>query len=124
MLKTHTPDFRPDLAGPMRVLVREDSNYRFIDLNEVSFFEFSGRSLSIWYAGRRLRLSGSYTGLEQRLDARRFFRISKTCIINLSHVTDVDLNPGGRLNMRIKNCDHKLPASAEHSKIFMTELSL
>lgn len=101
-LRTTTADPEPGVAGmgptgaaPERLLARKGSVYRVVKAREVTHF-VSENSLTKLVAGdQHYWMQPTLNELEERLDAARFFRVSRAAIVNLDAVREVAPLPGG-----------------------------
>ena len=107
-----------------QVLVREDYRYHLINLNEVSFFEYSGRQMSICYYGKKMRLQGQFSDLEAKLDKKKFFRASPKVIVNLEKIKEVYPFGVRQIKLVVGECAEHVVCSPEQTTEFVNRLSL
>lgn len=110
--------------NPVQVLVREDYQYRLIDLNEVEYFEFYGRNLFVFMNGRRSRLQGNFSDLESRLNRKRFFRINSRYIVNTSKIQAIKMQGTASLGIKLHGYEKWLKVSPQNTTQFVYERSL
>ena len=61
----------------------------------------NGKTIAIDHAGKRYRLKQRLYELEELLDPHKFVRISHSEIVNLSHITALDLSLSGTIRMTL-----------------------
>jgi two-component system LytT family response regulator len=90
--------------GPLEQLfIRDGPRCWFVPLREVSVFCAEGNYVRLLWGKERPLLSRSLAALEQKLDARRFFRANRAQIINLDFIQQVETGEGGRLHVQLRN---------------------
>jgi two-component system LytT family response regulator len=72
------------------LLVREGSEAWLVTLSDVSVIEAAGNYVQLHFGDRRPLLLHTMAALERRLDPERFFRASRSQIVNLDHVERFD----------------------------------
>ena len=97
--------------GPLsRLFVRVGRNIVPVAVAEVAWFEAMGDYVVAHAGGSRHVLHLALGHLEARLDARRFARIHRTCIVNLDRVQAFRPEPGGQLVAELRD-GTRLPVS-------------
>jgi two-component system LytT family response regulator len=94
---------RAQRAGPARFLVRNASHYLVINESKVFYFTSEGGLTKLVAEGAQYWMEPTLNELEQRLDAARFFRVSRAALINLNAVAEVFPMPGGSGEVQLKN---------------------
>ena len=94
---------RAQRVGPVRFLVRSASNYLVVAENRVLYFLSEGGLTKLVGESAQYWMDPTLNELEQRLDAARFFRISRAALINLNAVAEVLPMPGGSGEVLLKN---------------------
>jgi two-component system LytT family response regulator len=94
---------RTQRAAPTRFLVRNASHYLVINENRVFSFTSEGGLTKLVAEGGQYWMDPTLNELEQRLDAARFFRVSRAALINLNAVAEVFPMPGGSGDVLLKN---------------------
>jgi two-component system LytT family response regulator len=74
-----------------RLLVKEDGRMFFITAGDIDWVEAAGNYAKVHVAGRVHLVRETMTGLEGRLDPRRFARIHRSTIVNLDRVREMAL---------------------------------
>jgi two-component system LytT family response regulator len=77
---------RPSL---LRLLVHQRDRSYFVRIDEVDYLESDGNYIRVHTAQRRCRVRGTLARLATRLDPDRFRRISRTCVVNLDRVREI-----------------------------------
>ena len=72
-------------------------------LREVSLLTSEGNYVRLPWGKERPLLGRSLTSLEQKLDAKRFFRANRAQIVNLDFVQQVEAGDGGRLHVQLRD---------------------
>jgi two-component system LytT family response regulator len=94
---------RSQRAGPARFLVKSAANYRVVGEARVLYFDSEDGLTRLVSDGAQYWMDPTLNELEQRLDATRFFRVSRAALINLNAVAEVHPLPGGSGEVLLKN---------------------
>jgi two-component system LytT family response regulator len=79
-----------------RFLVYSESRYLVVPANEVAYFEsLDGLTRLVTKTGKAYWMDLSIQEIEQRVDQRTFFRISRAVLVSLNTVGEVHPLPGG-----------------------------
>jgi len=62
-------------------------------------------------------LARSLTALEQKLDAKRFFRANRRQLVNLDFIQQVELGEGGRLHLQLRD-GPEIEVSRRQARLF------
>jgi two-component system LytT family response regulator len=81
----------PPAVPADRLLVKEDGRMFFISAGDIDWVEAAGNYAKLHVAGRVHLVRETMTGLEGRLDPRRFARIHRSTIVNLDRVREMAL---------------------------------
>ena len=82
-------------APPDRLVIRSGGRVSFLPLDELDYAEAADNYVEL-HAGKQVHLlRETLTRLEQRLDPRRFLRIHRSTIVNVSRVRELRALPGG-----------------------------
>ena len=90
------------LAPDRPLLVREGDRTLLVRLGEVEWIEAAGNYVQLHFGGHRPLLLHSLAALERRLDPERFFRASRSAVVNLDRVDRFDTGVRGELIARLK----------------------
>ena len=90
-------------SGPARFLVRSGAHYMVIGEARVLYFGTEGSLTKAVTENGQYWMDPSLNDLERRLDAARFFRISRAALINLNAVTEVIPEAGGSGEVTLRN---------------------
>ena len=85
-----------------RLLVRAGDRFRIIPQNEVVYFSSEGGLTRLHTRDHQYVLDPTLNDLEERLDSRRFYRISRAAVVNLDAVTEVRPLIGGAASVALK----------------------
>lgn len=94
---------RSQRSHQARFLVRNASHYLVINETRVLYFASDGGLTKLVTDGAQYWMDPTLNELEERLDAARFFRISRAALINLNAVGEVFPMPGGSGEVLLKN---------------------
>jgi two-component system LytT family response regulator len=90
-------------AAPLEQLfIKDGPRCWFVPLRAVSLFTSEGNYVRLHWGKERPLLGRSLTSLEQKLDAKRFFRANRAQIVNLDFVQQVETGDGGRLHLQLR----------------------
>lgn len=89
-----------------RIAVRSGDTYGFIPLDDVSFFMADdGLTFAVTASGKRHLVNYTIAALEPQLDPRRFFRVTRGCIISIDAIGKVSAYFNSRLKITVKGHD-------------------
>jgi two-component system LytT family response regulator len=89
--------------GPARFLVRNASHYTVVGEARVLYFSSEDGLTRLVGDGAQYWMDPTLNELEERLDPARFFRVSRSALINLNAVAEVFPLPGGSGEVLLKN---------------------
>ena len=92
-------------------------------LREVSVFSAEGNYVRLQWGKERPMLGRSLAALEERLDARRFFRANRRQIVNLELIRNVELGEGGRLHVQLRD-GPEIEISRRQARLFRARTSV
>jgi two-component system, LytTR family, response regulator len=90
-------------GAPSRFLARRGNVYRVVQAREVLCFVSENGLTKLQAASEHYWMAPSLNDLEARLDARRFFRVSRAVIVNLDAVKEVVPTAGGHGEVRLSD---------------------
>ena len=96
---------RPAPIGPTRFLVKSGAHYTVVPEARVLYFASEEGLTKLVADAGHYWMDPTLNDLEQRLDAARFFRISRAAVVSLGAVAEVHPMPGGSGEVRLKNGD-------------------
>ena len=88
---------------PARFLAKHGSRYQVVPADAVLLFTSEGGLTQLRTAEQRYWKQPSLTELDTRLDPARFFRVSRSDIVNLDAVREVKPVPGGHGAAKLSN---------------------
>lgn len=94
---------RSQRPGPARFLVKSGAHYVVVGEAKVLYFSSEEGLTRLVADGARYWMDPTLNELEARLDAKRFFRVSRSALINLNAVGEVHPMPGGSGEVLLKN---------------------
>jgi two-component system LytT family response regulator len=90
-------------GGLTRFLVRRASHYLVVPAASAEYFEsVDGLTRLVTGSGQSHWIDPSLQDLEERMDSRIFFRISRSAVVNLSAVIELHPLPGGSAEVLLK----------------------
>ncbi len=105
--KSHTDDLnqviRGRRTGPARFLVKNASRYLVISESKVLYFSSEGGLTRLVAEASHYWMDPTLNEVEQRLDPGRFFRISRSALVNLNAISEVHPQAGGSGEVLLKN---------------------
>jgi two-component system, LytTR family, response regulator len=106
-----------------QLFVRDGPRCWFVPLREVSVFTAEGNYVRLQWGGARPLLGRSLVALEEKLDARRFFRANRRQIVNLDFIESVELGEGGRLHVQLRD-GPEIEISRRQARLFRARTSV
>jgi two-component system LytT family response regulator len=100
-----------------QLFVRDGPRCWFVPLREVSLFTAEGNYVRLSWGKSRPLLGRSLSTLEEKLDARRFFRANRQQIVNLDFIENVELGVGGRLHLQLRD-GPEIEVSRRQARLF------
>ena len=88
---------------PERIASRLGDRLRFLDLENVTYFFAEDKLTYAVQDGKSHSVDYTIAELEKKLDPRKFFRIHRSTIVNLSWIKEITSLPGTALNVRLKD---------------------
>jgi len=85
-----------------RLFLRDGDRCWFVPLREVKLFTAEGNYVRLSWDKIHPLLGRPLSGLEPRLDPKRFFRANRQQIINLEYIESVELGVNGRLHVQLR----------------------
>lgn len=89
--------------GPQRLVVRNGERYDFVPLETIDWIESADSYVKIHCGGKELLLHETLTSLETRLDPRRFARIHRQRIINVSRLVAIHPILNGTYELELRS---------------------
>lgn len=105
------------------VLLEDGAKCKLVQLQDVRYFETCGNYSKCYFNGGMLLINRSLNYLENRLSNQTFFRANRQFIINLYHVTDVNLISNSKYRI-IMSCGKEIFISRRRSQYFREALSI
>jgi len=121
LAKVQAPVLTP--AALEQLFVRDGPRCWFVPLREVSVFSAEGNYVRLQWGKVRPLLGRSLVALEEKLDARRFFRANRRQIVNLDFIASVELGEGGRLHVQLRD-GPEIEISRRQARLFRARTSV
>lgn len=106
-----------------KVFVREGDRCWFVQVRNIRLLESEGNYTRIHFDDQKPQLFRSLTAMEERLDARHFFRANRKQVINLAWVDGIEPWFSGGLLVRLKG-GLKVELSRRQAQEFRERMSL
>ncbi len=89
-----------------RFLIRIGDKYKSVPVGEISHFHINDRSVFLSdFHGRDYGIDYSLEQLQSMVDARKFFRINRECIVNIDSITLMHSYSSSRLQLTLRNSE-------------------
>ena len=105
------------------MFVRDGERCWLVDVAEIRLFEAEGNYARVYFGSNRPLILKSLQALEARLHPAVFFRVSRSAIINLHAVENVETDVDGGLMVALKG-GPAVKVSRRQSRRLRDELSL
>lgn len=111
------------LSKDAQIFIKDGEKCWFVKLDSVRLFESEGNYVRLYFDENKPLILKSLNNLEERLDDKQFFRVSRKHIINLSCITKVDpwFNNGLRVTL---NSGEQIEISRRQSLRFKELMAL
>lgn len=106
-----------------QVFVKDGDKCWFVSLANIRLFESDGNYIKVYFDGNRPMIHKSLNALDEKLDARSFFRASRKHIVNLSWVETIEPWFNGGLMVKLRGGD-KVEVSRRQAAKFKEMMSL
>ncbi|MGH6890066.1 MAG: LytR/AlgR family response regulator transcription factor [Rhizomicrobium sp.] len=91
-------------AAPERLTVKDGALIKFLSLREIAFIHADGDYLQIHMSnGQHTMIREPLRDMEQRLGGRRFFRVSRSVLLNLDFVKELKPHQSGDYEFVLQN---------------------
>ena len=97
--KALAEELRPKQSRERRIVSRGNS-FMFVPLTEVAWFFSDGKYCELsTFSGKSYIIDDALGKLEEELDGKRFFRVSRSCILNIDAIVSIERHSAGRLKV-------------------------
>jgi two-component system LytT family response regulator len=96
-----------------RIIVKDRTRVTFVDPNDVAWVESDGNYVKVCAKGRVHLIRDTIRAFEQRLDALRFLRVSRSVIVNIDEVREMRRAAGNQYLLIMKS-GHQLASSRRY----------
>ena len=111
------------LSDEDKVFVREGDRCWFVPVKNIRLLESEGNYTRVHFDDQKPQLFRSLTAMEERLDAKAFFRANRKQVINLAWVDGIEPWFSGGLLVRLKG-GLKVELSRRQAQEFREQMSL
>jgi two-component system, LytTR family, response regulator len=101
-----------------QLFVRDGPRCWFVPLREVRLLSAEGNYVRLSWGKLKPLLGRPLSLLEQRLDAKHFFRANRGQIINLDFIESVDIGVNGRLHVQLRDGGPEVEISRRQARLF------
>jgi hypothetical protein len=84
-----------------RFLVKMLGKEFLVNVNDLEWLEASGNYVNLHVGQRCYPWRGTMTGIEQQLDPAHFFRVHRSCIVNLDQISEIEPLETGDARIRL-----------------------
>jgi len=104
-----------------RFLVQIGDTYHHIEVNEIAFFYSEDKATFLHtFSNKRYIIDHTLTQIEEQLDNKMFFRVSRNCITNISSIRKISKYFNSRLKLSFQpECPHEILISRERVPDFL-----
>jgi two-component system, LytTR family, response regulator len=106
-----------------QLFVRDGPRCWFLPVREVSLFVAEGNYVRLYWGKERPVLGRPLTAVEEKLDAKSFFRANRRQIVNLEFIQSVRLGSGGRLLAKLRD-GSDVEISRRQARLFRTKMTV
>jgi len=106
-----------------QVFVKDGERCWFISLKEIRLFESDGNYIKVYFNNVKPMIHKSLNALDEKLDERSFFRVSRKYIINLGWIETIETWFNGGLLVQLKGGE-KVEVSRRQAARFKEKMSL
>jgi two-component system LytT family response regulator len=126
LLKVLQDSLRQPRPGYLeRIASRLGDKLCFIDLEEVTYFVAEDKLTYAVTEGKNYCVDHTISGLESKLDPKRFIRIHRATLLNIAWIKELSSLPGGGLSVRLKDAKNTiLTVARDRARDFKQRLSL
>jgi two-component system LytT family response regulator len=117
------PVARDRLAAEDKVFVREGDRCWFVEVRQIRLLESEGNYTRVHFGDAQPQLFRSLNAMEERLDAKYFFRANRRQIINLAWIDKIEPWFSGGLLVHLKG-GAKVELSRRQAQEFREKMSL
>jgi len=103
--------------------VKDGDNCWFVKLKDVRLFESDGNYIKVYFDKNKPMIHKSLNALDEKLDNKHFFRVSRKHIINLEWIDEIETWFNGGLMVKLKGGD-KVEVSRRQATKFKDLMSL
>lgn len=106
-----------------QVFVKDGDNCWFVRLKDVRLFESDGNYIKVYFDKYKPMIHKSLNALDEKLDNKSFFRVSRKHIINLDWIDEIETWFNGGLMVKLKGGE-KVEVSRRQATKFKDLMSL
>lgn len=106
-----------------KIFIKDGEKCWFVDIAEIRMFESDGNYVKVYFDRFRPLILRSLNSLEDRLDAKTFFRANRKFIINMNWISGIENWFNGGLQVTLKN-EEKIEISRRQAIKFKELMSL
>ena len=102
LAKIPMPKSRASAEAPKQIFVRDGDRCWFVKLLDIVLLESEGNYTRLYFGGDKPLVPHSLNYLEERLDAKTFFRASRKHVLNLRFIERIDAWANGGFLVKLK----------------------
>ncbi|MBR7783249.1 LytR/AlgR family response regulator transcription factor [Undibacterium luofuense] len=106
-------------AEPLRVIrAAVGNNIRMIPVEDVLYFEATDKYINVVTREHESLIRCSLRDLLPQLDASLFWQIHRSTVVNIREVSLAQRDEAGKITLRLRNSEAKLPVSRVYAHLF------
>lgn len=106
-----------------KVLLCDGEECELVELREIRFFETCGNYTQTYFRDSKLLIYRTLSYLDTRLSGHYFFRANRQQIINLSHISNIQLMEHSAYQLEM-TCGKRINLSRRRSQLFRGAMSI
>lgn len=92
----------PSRSYKSRIVIKTGDKFSFLDINDIAYFYAEERvTFAVPKQGKPRIVDYTLESLEQQLDPKQFFRLTRGCIASIDSIRDVSKHFNSRLKIRL-----------------------
>jgi len=106
-----------------KILIKDGDKVWFIKIEDIRYFESDGNYVKVFFNDNHPLLLRSLNNLNDRIDAKLFFRANRKYLINLNRIVKIDTWFNGGLHIEL-DCGTKVEISRRQAIKFKDQFSI
>ena len=111
------------LAYSGKIFIKDGDKCWFVSLSDIRYFEADGNYVKVFFQNFKPMILKSLSNLEERLDEKHFFRISRKHIVNINRIKNIETWFNGGLRLTLDS-DEELEVSRRQAVKFKDQMGI